>query len=101
MFEPIRIGRLFAAVAVAIAVSWGVIADKASAEDAGPPKFRLATFSIDATIPLNHRCMGVLPTKSKRIEDPLYLHGFVLLGDEQHEPQDPALYSERITITVK
>ena len=25
----------------------------------------------------------------------------LLLGDEDHEPQDPALYSEKITITVK
>ncbi|MDP6557855.1 MAG: hypothetical protein QGG71_24520 [Pirellulaceae bacterium] len=41
---------------------------------------RLATFSADVTIPLNHRCMGVLPTKSKKIVDPLYAHGFVLLG---------------------
>jgi hypothetical protein len=25
----------------------------------------------------------------------------LLLGDEQHEPQDPPLYSDKITITVK
>jgi hypothetical protein len=25
----------------------------------------------------------------------------LLLGDEEHEPQDPALFSEKITITVK
>lgn len=25
----------------------------------------------------------------------------LLLGDEQHEPQDPALFSEKITITVQ
>ena len=25
----------------------------------------------------------------------------LLLGDEQHEPQDPALFSEKITITVE
>ena len=40
-------------------------------------------FSIDVTIPLNHRCMGVLPTKSAKIVDPLYAHGFVLLGAER------------------
>ena len=45
--------------------------------------FRLATFSADVTIPLNHRCMGVLPTKSKKIVDPLHAHGFVLLGQDQ------------------
>jgi hypothetical protein len=44
------------------------------------PQYRLATFSADVTIPLGHRCMGVLPTKSKKIVDPLYAHGFVLLG---------------------
>ena len=53
-----------------------------AAEPPGPA-FKLATFSIDATIPLGHRCMGVLPTKSKRIADPLYVHGFVLLGADQ------------------
>jgi len=44
---------------------------------------RLAAFSADVTIPLNHRCMGVLPTKSLKIVDPLYAHGFVLLGRGQ------------------
>ena len=42
--------------------------------------YRMATFSADVTIPLGHRCMGVLPTKSKKIVDRLYAHGFVLLG---------------------
>ena len=45
-----------------------------------PGGVRLATFSADVTIPLGHRCMGVLPTKSQRIVDPLEAHGFVLLG---------------------
>lgn len=57
--------------------SWGL------AEESPTHSFQLATFSIDATIPLGHRCMGVLPTKSKRIADPLYVHGFVLLGADQ------------------
>ena len=46
------------------------------------PVFRLAHFSADVTIPLNHRCMGVLPVKSKTIADRLYAHGFVLLSEE-------------------
>jgi len=46
--------------------------------------FSLSTFSADITIPLGHRCMGVLPTKSKRIADPLFAHGFVLQGG--HKP---------------
>jgi sialidase-1 len=44
---------------------------------------RLATFSADVTIPLGHRCMGVLPTKSKAIVDPLQAHGLVLIGPER------------------
>ena len=36
--------------------------------------------TIDVTIPLGHRCMGVLPTKSKTVVDPLQVHGLVLLG---------------------
>ncbi len=45
--------------------------------------FSISTFTVDVTIPLNHRCMGVLPTKSKSIADPLFAHGFVLSGGEQ------------------
>lgn len=44
-------------------------------------EFRIATFSADVTIPLDHRCMGILPTKSKKIVDRLTAHGFVLVGD--------------------
>ena len=51
--------------------------------DADLPSFNLATFSADVTIPLGHRCMGVLPTKSKKIVDSLYAHGFVLSGGEK------------------
>lgn len=46
-------------------------------------EYRLATFSADVTIPLNHRCMGVIPTKSKRVADPLLAHGFVLSDGKQ------------------
>jgi hypothetical protein len=42
--------------------------------------FQLASFSVNVTIPLNHRCMGVIPVKSKIIADSLYVHGFVLIG---------------------
>ena len=43
---------------------------------------KLGHFKIDATIPLGHRCMGILPAKSKSISDGLELHGFVLLGQQ-------------------
>lgn len=40
----------------------------------------ISTFSSDITIPLGHRCMGVLKTKANQIEDPLEAHGFVIQG---------------------
>ena len=42
------------------------------------PVFHVSTFTADVTIPLNHRCMGVLPTKSRKVRDPLEARGFVL-----------------------
>ena len=47
-----------------------------------PDDFRVSSFSVDVTIPLGHRCMGLLPTKSKEIVDPLQTHGIVLLSDD-------------------
>ena len=47
------------------------------------PKFEVCTFSLDVTIPLGHRCMGILPQKSVRVSDPLYAHGFALFGPEK------------------
>jgi hypothetical protein len=47
------------------------------------PKFEICTFSLDVTIPLGHRCMGILPQKSVRVSDPLYAHGFALFGAEK------------------
>lgn len=44
---------------------------------------RIGHFQIDVTIPIDHRCMGVLPQKSKVIVDNLELHGFILLGHGQ------------------
>ena len=46
-------------------------------------EFKVSTFSADVTIPIGHRCMGVLPTKSKKIVDRLYVHGFALLGSDK------------------
>ncbi len=43
---------------------------------------RLATFATDITIPIGHRCMGILDTKAQRIDDPLEARGFVLLGPD-------------------
>lgn len=54
-----------------------------TSEGADQSVYRLATFTADVTIPLNHRCMGVLPTKSKVIIDPLEAIGFVLTGADK------------------
>jgi len=57
------------------------LATGASASRATPPAgLRLAHFSADVTIPLGHRCMGILPVKAKKIVDPLEARGIVLLG---------------------
>jgi hypothetical protein len=65
-------------------VAWcGLLALVAAcrADDAvGRSGLQIAPFSADVTIPLGHRCMGLLPTKSSSIADPLEAHGFVLLG---------------------
>src|SRR2546427_8401927 len=47
------------------------------------PSFRLATFSADVTPPLGHPCMGGGIAPVQRIDDPLFAHGFVLLGAGQ------------------
>ena len=42
----------------------------------------ISTFSSDITIPLGHRCMGVLKTKANRVDDPLQAHGILIKGSE-------------------
>ncbi len=56
--------------------------DLAMAEEM-PDRFRIASFHADVTIPLGHRCMGILPTKSVKIVDPLEARGFVLWGADK------------------
>jgi len=58
-------------------VGLGLISDAEAESD-----YRISTFKADVTIPLNHRCMGVLPTKSKKVLDPLEAIGFVLSGSD-------------------
>ena len=65
--------------AVALLLALASLSTSVSAADS----LRVAAFSADVTIPLGHRCMGVLPTKSKSIEDPLEARGFVLLSTSQ------------------
>ncbi len=42
--------------------------------------WRLARFSADVTVPVGHRCMGVLPVKAREVVDPLRAIGFALVG---------------------
>ena len=61
-------------------VGWMLIA---ASSEVYPADLLIAAFSADVTIPHGHRCMGILPTKSTTIDDPLEAHGFVLLGADK------------------
>lgn len=43
--------------------------------------WRLCTFRADVTPPIGHPCMGGGIAPAARIEDPLFVHGFILLGE--------------------
>jgi hypothetical protein len=45
-------------------------------------EYRVATVEAEITIPLGHACMGGGVADARRIADPLYAKGFVLLGDQ-------------------
>src|SRR5262245_26571179 len=47
--------------------------------------YRLATFSADVTPPLGHSLLAgaTITPAAKRIDDPLFAHGFVLLGPDR------------------
>jgi hypothetical protein len=60
-----------------VAPAVAAMPSRAGAEETA---LRIASFSADITIPLGHRCMGILPVKAERIDDPLEAHGFVWLG---------------------
>jgi len=46
----------------------------------GAEPYRLATFSADVTPPLGHALMGGGIAPAKKVDDPLFAHGWVLLG---------------------
>lgn len=50
---------------------------------AAAPEFRLATFSVDVTIPKGHPCMGGGISPAKEVADPLFAKGFVLTGADK------------------
>ncbi len=47
---------------------------------APPTRLRLCTFSADVTVPPGHALMGGGIQPARKIDDPLFAHGFVLLG---------------------
>src|SRR5262249_27601303 len=62
---------------------WGGPAVTAMAGPAAEPKYQLATFTAEVTPPLGHACMGGGIAPARKIDDPLYAHGVVLLGTGQ------------------
>ena len=66
------------ALAAAVAIAVGSQAPLVGA--AKPPKLTLATFMTEITPPLGHPLMGGGIAPAKEIVDPLFAHGFVLLG---------------------
>lgn len=63
-------------LAVSLMLLGSCVAQPARADDS----LRISTFSSDITIPIGHRCMGVLKTKANQIDDPLEAHGLVIQG---------------------
>src|SRR5947208_803619 len=50
------------------------------ARAAAPPRVELCPFSADVTVPPGHPLMGGGVPPAKKIDDPLFAHGFVLRG---------------------
>lgn len=73
----------FAWLLVLLSFGWFGSVARSQEPELASGEFAIAPFSLDVTIPLGHRCMGVLPTKSLRVEHPLQAHGLVLWGGEQ------------------
>lgn len=71
--------RLTLAVLLSL-VAWSAHIPSCGADE---PRYQLGTFAADVTIPIGHRCMGILPTKAKEIVDPLEARGFVLIGPDK------------------
>ena len=57
-----------------------LVAALLSAAAQSEKKISLATFTVDITPPIGHPCMGGGVAPVQKIEDPLFAHGFVLLG---------------------
>jgi hypothetical protein len=73
-FQETRNVKKLLLIVVFLTFVWPLSAQPAGGE------IRLAVFSADVTPPLGHPCMGGGVAPAKKIVDPLFAHGFVLLG---------------------
>lgn len=73
------------ALAALAACVGGVVASSSCAAAADKPaaRFRLATFSVDVTPPLGHPLLAGWRDAAKKIGDPLFARGVVLLGPDR------------------
>lgn len=78
-YAPSTLVAGFARIRILVILA-GVVFSSSPLSAAKDDPYQIATFSADITIPLGHRCMGILPKKAEKVVDPLYAHGFVLLG---------------------
>ena len=74
--NPTRRDVLGSALASTAALSEGLCPPLRADEG----KLTLATFEAEVTVPLGHPCMGGGIAPAKEVVDPLFAHGFVLLG---------------------
>ncbi len=65
------------------AIALGLAACAGGPLRADEPAFRLATFTAEVTVPLGHPLMGGGIAPAKKVEDPLFTHGVVLLGGDK------------------
>jgi hypothetical protein len=70
--------RLFLTAAAA-----GLAAGLAPRLLAAPPELKIAPFLAEVTPPVGHACMGGGIAPVARIDDPLFVHGLALLGDDK------------------
>ncbi len=66
-----------------VSLSVFTVAAALSALTSAAPRYQVAPFRADVTIPIGHACMGGGISPAVEVVDPLYAHGLVLLGPDQ------------------
>src|SRR5258708_2653851 len=69
------------ALASAALLTGNLVADSLAAK--AKKSFQVTTFSTEVTVPLGHALMGGGVAPAKKIVDPLFAHGIVLLGSDK------------------